>query len=34
LEALGYSSAEYETAHHLTFIGEIKRLGKVVYEVE
>jgi hypothetical protein len=34
LEALGYSSEEYENAHHLTFLGEIKRMGKVVYEVE
>lgn len=31
IEPLGYSVAEYNHAHHLTFLGEIKRTGKTVY---
>ena len=32
IEALGYSLAEYNHAHRLTFLGEIKRTGKVIYD--
>jgi predicted nucleotidyltransferase len=31
IEALGYSVAEYTHAQKQTFLGEIKRTGKVVY---
>jgi len=31
IESLGYSVAEYNHAHPLTFLGEIKRTGKVIY---
>ena len=34
LEPVGYGLEEYETAHRLTFLGEIKRTGTVVYEAE
>jgi predicted nucleotidyltransferase len=34
LEPLGYSLKEYENAHPLTFLGEIKRTGKVIYEAK
>jgi hypothetical protein len=34
LEPLGYSLEEYENAHPLTFLGEIKRTGKVIYEAK
>ncbi len=34
LEPIGYSLEEYENAHHLTFLGEIKRTGLVIYEAE
>jgi predicted nucleotidyltransferase len=32
LEPLGFTLDEYETASRLTFLGEIKRTGKVIYE--
>lgn len=31
IEALGYSVAEYNNAERQTFLGEIKRTGKVIY---
>lgn len=34
LEPIGYSLEEYENAHYLTFLGEIKRTGIVIYEAE
>jgi uncharacterized protein len=34
LEPLGYTLEEYENASHLTFLGEIKRTGKVIYETK
>jgi predicted nucleotidyltransferase len=30
VEALGYTCDEFRRAHHPTFLGEIKRTGKVV----
>ncbi len=32
LAPLGYTLQQYERAHHLTFLGEIKRTGKVIWE--
>lgn len=32
IEVLTYSLDDYEKASHLTFLGEIKRTGKVIYE--
>ena len=32
IEAIGHTPEEYDAANHLTFLGEIKRTGKVVYE--
>ncbi len=34
IEVLTYSLDEYEIASHLTFLGEIKRTGQVIYEAE
>lgn len=34
LEAIGYSLEEYKNAHRLTFLGEIKRTGKVIWEAD
>lgn len=34
IEPLTYTLDEYERASHLTFLGEIKRTGKVIYEAE
>ena len=34
LEPQVYSLNEYEKASHLTFLGEIKRTGQVIYEAE
>ncbi len=34
IEALGYAPEEYENAHYLTFLGEIKHTGLVIYEAE
>ncbi len=34
LEPLGYTLEEYENASHLTFLGEIKRTGKVIFETK
>ena len=34
LEPLGYTLEEYENASHLTFLGEIKRTGKVMFEAK
>lgn len=31
IEALGYGSRQFEHADRLTFLGEIKRTGKVIY---
>ncbi|MBI3760802.1 MAG: nucleotidyltransferase domain-containing protein [Chloroflexi bacterium] len=31
IEALGYGSRQFEGADRLTFLGEIKRTGKVIY---
>lgn len=33
IEALAYGSKEYEAAHRQTFLGEIIRTGKIVYDV-
>jgi len=32
IEALAYTPDEYERADHQSFLGEIKRTGKLVYE--
>jgi uncharacterized protein len=32
IEAIGYGKQQYETAHRQTFLGEIIRTGKVVYQ--
>jgi len=32
IEALGYGNQEHETADRQTFLGQIKRTGKVVYQ--
>lgn len=34
LEPLAFTLKEYKTASHLTFLGEIKRTGKVIYEAK
>lgn len=34
LAPIAYTLAEYEHASHLTFLGEIKRTGIVIYEAE
>jgi predicted nucleotidyltransferase len=34
LGVLGYGLKEYEDADHLTFLGEIKRTGKVIWEAQ
>lgn len=34
IEPLGFTMREYQTASHLTFLGEIKRMGKVIYEAK
>lgn len=34
LEPIAFTLKEYETASHLTFLGEIKRTGKVIFEAE
>ena len=34
LEPLAFTLKEYETASHLTFLGEIKRTGKIIYEAK
>ena len=34
IEPVAYTLEEYENAHRLTFLGEIKRTGKVIYEAD
>jgi hypothetical protein len=34
IEPLGFTMREYRTASHLTFLGEIKRTGKIIYEAK
>jgi len=34
IEPLGFTMREYKTASHLTFLGEIKRTGKVIFEAK
>ena len=34
IEPIGYTLEEYKNASHLTFLGEIKRTGKVIYEAD
>ncbi|HEX77383.1 MAG TPA: nucleotidyltransferase domain-containing protein [Dehalococcoidia bacterium] len=34
LEPLAFTLEEYERADHLSFLGQIKRQGKVIYEAE
>lgn len=34
LAPIAYTLEEYHSASHLTFLGEIKRVGKVIYEAD
>ncbi len=34
IEPIGYTLEEYKNASHLTFLGEIKRTGRLIYEAD